>query len=101
MQDIRVIPTEFSSEGELLRGNYVIPQGDGPFPGICKFHGLPGSPDQVSGISTKLAEAGFLVLTFDFRGFRRSEGVFSLAGEVTDAESAITHLIDSNLVAPG
>jgi dipeptidyl aminopeptidase/acylaminoacyl peptidase len=101
MQDIRVIPTEFSSEGALLRGDFVIPQGDGPFPGICKFHGLPGSPDQVSGISTKLAEAGFLVLTFDFRGFRRSEGVFSLAGEVTDAESAITHLINSNLVAPG
>ena len=101
MPDIRVIPTEFSSEGEILRGNYVVPQGDGPFPAICKFHGLPGSPNQVSGISTRLAEAGFLVLTFDFRGFRRSEGIFSLAGEVTDAKIAITHLINSDLVAPG
>ena len=97
----RTIPTEFSSEGELLRGDFVAPEGDGPFPGICKFHGLPGSPNQVSGISTRLAEAGFLVLTFDFRGFRRSEGIFSLAGEVTDSKSAITHLINSNLVAPG
>jgi dipeptidyl aminopeptidase/acylaminoacyl peptidase len=101
MPDISVIPTEFSSEGEILRGNYVIPQGDGPFPAICKFHGLPGSPDQVSGISTRLAEAGFLVLTFDFRGFRRSEGIFSLAGEVTDAKIAITHLINSDLISPG
>jgi len=101
MLDIRVIPTEFSSEGEILRGNYVIPQGDEPFPAICKFHGLPGSPNQVSGISTRLAEAGFLVLTFDFRGFRRSEGIFSLASEVTDATIAITHLINSDLVAPG
>ena len=101
MSDIRVIPTEFSSEGEILRGNYVIPQGDGPFPVICKFHGLPGSPNQVMGISTRLAEAGFMVLTFDFRGFRRSEGIFSLAGEVTDAKSAIAHLIISNLAAPG
>ncbi len=101
MPGVRTIPTEFSSEGELLRGDFVIPQGDGPFPSICKFHGLPGSPNQVSGISTLLAEAGFLVLTFDFRGFRRSEGIFSLAGELTDAKSAITHLINSNLVVPG
>ena len=101
MQGVRTIPTEFSSEGELLRGDFVVPQGDGPFPGICKFHGLPGSPNQVSGISTLLAEAGFLVLTFDFRGFRRSEGIFSLAGELADAKSAITHLINSDLVVPG
>jgi len=100
MPGVRTIPTEFSSEGDLLRGDFVIPQGDGPFPAICKFHGLPGSPNQVSGISTRLAEAGFLVLTFDFRGFRRSEGIFSLAGEVADAKSAITHLITSNLVTP-
>jgi len=101
MPGVRTIPTEFSSEGEYLRGDFVVPQGDGPFPGICKFHGLPGSPNQVSGISTLLAEAGFLVLTFDFRGFRRSEGIFSLAGELTDAKNAITHLINSNLVVPG
>jgi putative redox protein len=42
-----------------------------------------------------------LVLTFDFRGFRRSEGIFSLAGEVTDAKIAITHLINSDLISPG
>jgi putative redox protein len=101
MPGVRIIPTEFSSEGDLLRGDFVIPQGDGPFPGICKFHGLPGSPNQVRGISTLLAEAGFLVLTFDFRGFRRSEGIFSLAGELADAMSAVAHLINFNLVVPG
>lgn len=42
-----------------------------------------------------------MVLTFDFRGFRRSEGIFSLAGEVVDAKNAITHLTNSNLVVPG
>jgi fermentation-respiration switch protein FrsA (DUF1100 family) len=101
MPEVRIIPTEFSSERELLRGDFVVPQGDGPFPAICKFHGLPGSSNQVSGISTRLAKAGFLVLTFDFRGFRRSEGIFSLAGEVVDAKNAITHLTNSNLVVPG
>ncbi len=96
MNDVSILPTEFKSEGELIRGHFVLPQGDGPFPGICKFHGLPGSSDQVSGISTTFARAGFAVLTFDFRGFRKSEGIFSLAGEIKDAHSAVSHLIESD-----
>ncbi|RDE17596.1 MAG: hypothetical protein C4K49_02030 [Candidatus Thorarchaeota archaeon] len=96
---VEVIPTEFTSEGATVRGNFVIPSGDGPFPGICKFHGIPGRPDQVSGLATRLAEAGFAVLTFDFRGFRRSDGIFSLAGEVKDARAAISHLLKSDLTA--
>ena len=52
---IEVQPTSFTSEGETLRGHFVLPQGTGPFPAICKFHGLPGSSDQISGIATRLA----------------------------------------------
>jgi len=96
MTGVRIVPTEFTSEGELIRGHFVLPEGNGPFPGICKFHGLPGSPDQVSGIATNFAKAGFAVLTFDFRGFRKSEGIFSLAGEIKDAHSAVSHLIESD-----
>lgn len=97
---IRVEPTEFTSEGERLRGNFVLPEGPGPFAGICKFHGLPGSSDQVGGIATRLAEAGFAVLTFDFRGFRSSEGIFSLAGEFKDAQAAVKHLVASRHISP-
>lgn len=92
---IEVHPTSFISDGETLRGHFVIPPGTGPFPGICKFHGLPGSSDQISGIATRLAEAGFAVLTFNFRGFRSSEGLFRLANQVKDAKPAITHLLES------
>jgi dipeptidyl aminopeptidase/acylaminoacyl peptidase len=94
---VNLIPTEFISEDETVRGNLVTPDGDGPFPGICKFHGLPGSADQISGAATRLAEAGFAVLTFDFRGFRKSDGLFSLAGEIKDAHAAITYLLESDL----
>lgn len=94
---VEIHPTEFVSEGETIRGNFVTPDGDGPFPGICKFHGFPGGPDQVSRVATRLAEAGFGVLTFDFRGFRRSDGLFSLAGEIKDAQAAITHLLESDM----
>ena len=98
MVNAKILPTEFTSEGETIRGNFVVPTGKGPFPGIVKYHGLPGSPDQIGGISTRLAQAGFAVLTFDFRGFRKSDGIFTLSGEIRDAEVAVTHLIESDLV---
>jgi fermentation-respiration switch protein FrsA (DUF1100 family) len=95
--DLKIVPTEFLSEGETIRGNFVVPDGEGPFPGICKFHGLPGSPEQISGPATLLAEAGFAVLTFDFRGFRMSDGMFTLSGQIKDAKAAISHLLESDL----
>ncbi len=97
MVDVRVIPTEFDSEGETIRGNFVVPMGEGPFPGICKFHGIPGGSDQVSGLATRLAQHGFAVLTFDFRGFRKSDGYFTLAGEIDDAKVAVSFLLESDL----
>ncbi len=97
MVDVEIIATEFTSESETIRGNFVVPSGEGPFPGICKFHGLPGGPDQVKGIATQLAQSGFAVLTFDFRGFRKSDGIFTLSGQIEDARAAISHLIKSEL----
>jgi fermentation-respiration switch protein FrsA (DUF1100 family) len=97
MNEIQILPTEFTSEGETIIGNFVTPVGKGPFPGIVKYHGLPGGSDQISGLATHLAEAGFAVLTFDFRGFRKSEGMFTLSGQIKDAKNAITHLLESNL----
>ena len=97
MVGIRAVPTEFTSEDETIRGHFVVLPGEGPYPGICKFHGLPGGPDQVSGIVTKLAQYGFAVLTFDFRGFRQSDGIFTLSGQIKDAKAAVTHLLESEL----
>ncbi len=101
MVSFRVIPTEFVSDGKLLKGHFLVPEGGGPFPGICKFHGLPGSSDQVSGIASRLAAAGFVVLAFDFRGFRSSEGLFSLTNEVRDAWNAVSHLLKFKKVMKG
>ncbi|MFW9909485.1 MAG: alpha/beta hydrolase [Candidatus Thorarchaeota archaeon] len=101
MHDVRVVPTEFESEESVIRGDFVMPIGEGPFPGICKFHGLPGGPDQVSGIATDLAKAGFIVLTFDFRGFRRSEGLFSLSGCIEDAKMSVDHLLENHMLLRG
>ncbi|MGV9103683.1 MAG: alpha/beta hydrolase family protein, partial [Candidatus Thorarchaeota archaeon] len=98
MADIQILPTEFRSGDEIIRGDFVIPKTDGPFPGICKFHGFPGRDNQVHGIASSLAGAGFVVLTFDFREFRHSSGLFSLTGEIEDAKATINHLLESNFV---
>ncbi len=97
MVDVKILPTEFTAEGETIRGHFVTPPGEGPFPGIVKYHGLPGSPEQTSGAATHLAKAGFAVLTFDFRGFRDSDGTFTLSGQIQDAKAAITHLLEFDL----
>ena len=97
MGDIQILPTEFTSEGEIIRGHFVTPVGEGPFPGIVKYHGLPGGSDQIGGIATRFAQAGFAVLTFNFRGFRSSDGFFTLSGEIKDAKVAVTHLLESDL----
>ena len=81
-----------------MRGEFHVPSGDGPFPGICEFHGLPGPGQEAA---PYLASAGFLTLTFDFRGFRRSDGIFRLRREIEDAEAAVTHLLRSDLSAKG
>ncbi|MBD3404833.1 MAG: alpha/beta fold hydrolase [Candidatus Lokiarchaeota archaeon] len=95
MEKINVVTTEFFSQKEMIRGHFVVPEKIKSPVGICKFHGLPGGPDQVGGIASDLARIGIPVLTFDFRGFRRSDGVFSLRGEIEDARNAVSHLIES------
>lgn len=99
MSPARVVPTEFIAAEETVRGEFHVPSGDGPFPGICEFHGLPGSVNREA--APHLASAGFLTLTFDFRGFRRSDGIFRLRREIEDAEHAVTHLLGSDLSAKG
>ena len=99
MSPARVVPTEFTVKRETVRGWFHVPSGEGPFPGICEFHGLPGSEEGEA--APYLASAGFLVLTFDFRGFRRSDGIFRLAREIEDAEHAVTHLLASDLSGKG
>lgn len=98
MTPIRIVPTEFASGGETVRGDFFVPSGAGPFLGICEFHGLPDSGKEAAPL---LASAGFLVLTFDFRGFRRSDGIFRLSRAIEDAGHAVTHILESDLSKKG
>jgi pimeloyl-ACP methyl ester carboxylesterase len=81
------------------------PVGDPP-PGLVLCHGFPAGPGgaATSGqtypeLAEHLAtEAGWAVLTFNFRGTGGSEGDFSLGGWLDDLRAAIDHLGDSGEV---
>ena len=93
---------DFLSEGEIIRGCLLFPsQLSISSPAVIKCHGFPGSSNQISGIATELANNGFIVLTFDFRGFRNSDGHFSYSGEILDVGHAISFLEHQEFIDPG
>ncbi len=80
---------------------------DDPPPGLVLCHGFPAGP---GGAATSgqtypelaehlAAEAGWAVLTFNFRGTGASEGDFSLGGWLDDLRAAIDHLSGSGEVS--
>ena len=75
--------------------------------GLVLCHGFPSGPrgaltsaETYPELANKLAvEAGWVVLTFNFRGCGESEGEFSLGGWLADLRAAIDHLFDVEGVA--
>lgn len=76
------------------------PEAPGPYPGLVVCHGFPMGKQQAatSGqtypqLADELAaEAGFAVLTFNFRGSGDSGGDFSLGGWLADIRAAVDYL---------
>lgn len=89
----------FYSEGSKLEGDYFLPAGlepDERRPGIVLCHGYSGIRNLILPDYAKLfAEAGYAVLSFDYRGFGGSEGpkwrIMALE-QVDDIRNAITWL---------
>lgn len=57
-------------DGLELAGTYLDRQADAT---VVLCHGWPGSQDDMQGLAGTLADAGFNVLTFDFRGWGESD----------------------------
>lgn len=67
---------EVVSGGLTLRGSLYLPKGKDPFPGIILTHGgtnLGRKLPLYRILSHKLAQRGYAVLSFDFRGYGESE----------------------------
>ena len=89
---------ELPSDGPRLVGHLARPtSASGPTAGLVLSHGFPAGPGGAAtsgqtypAFADRLAaETGWCVLTFNFRGTGQSEGNFSLAGWLSDLDSAI------------
>jgi len=65
---------EFPVEGGVtLRGWLFLPDGAGPHPGISMAHGFAGMKEHgLERFARLFADAGFVVLVHDYRGFGSS-----------------------------
>jgi uncharacterized protein len=93
----------FAVDGINLAGHLALPPtSGGPRPGVVLCHGFPtghGSGPKSAHTYPQLAEriaedVDSVVLAFNFRGCRPSEGRFSMAGWLNDVCAAIDHLSD-------
>lgn len=88
-----------SLRGHLARASSAAPGAAGRC-GLLLCHGFPAdlpspgaTPQSYPELADRLAqEAGWVVLSFDFRGAGRSEGNFSLAGWLADIGTAVDEL---------
>jgi fermentation-respiration switch protein FrsA (DUF1100 family) len=100
-------PVSFFSEGVRLRGDLFLPDGlaaNERRPGIVLCHGYTGVrslylPDN----ARVLTEAGYIALTFDYKGWGDSDGPksrLSPYGRVIDSQAALTFLGAQQMVDP-
>src|SRR3989337_2842086 len=78
-------------------------------PGLVVCHGFPNGPKSAAAsgqpypeLADRLAEeAGWTVLTFNFRGTGESEGDFSLGGWLADLRAAVDYMLEIEQVSAG
>ncbi len=84
----------FTSDGVRCDGWHFVGTGPAPRPVVVMAHGFAGTKDSgLRPFAERLADAGFDVVAFDYRGFGTSEGSprqsISIVRQLRDYESAI------------
>ena len=92
-------PVSFYSEGHKLDGDLYLPEGLATSDiraGVVLCHGYTGVKDLYLPDNARvLCEAGYIVLTFDYKGWGKSEGTrdrLAPYSRVADVQAAITFL---------
>jgi pimeloyl-ACP methyl ester carboxylesterase len=84
-------PVAIPSGDARMNGVLFLAQGAGPHPNAVILHGFPGSQKNED-LAYAIRQAGWNVLTFQYRGSWGSEGDFSFSGALADASAAIAFL---------
>jgi uncharacterized protein len=95
----------FNSEGVTLAGDLRLPDGAARRPAVALTGPFTGVKEQVTGTYARLlADAGFVTLAFDHRGFGESGGRAQhedSQGKLTDLRAAVGLLASLTEVDPG
>lgn len=83
------IPTH----GVAINGLAYLPPGPGPHPVLLICHGLPGNEKNLD-IAQAVRRAGWVAVTFNYRGSWGSPGTFSFPGNLEDAAAVLAYLRD-------
>lgn len=88
-----------NNNGTLLKGRFFMAEGSGSIPTIILLHGFPGNGTDVIGIDSKLSNAGYNVLTFNYSGTFKSEGEFNFVNTQKDIEAAYNFINQPDNIA--
>jgi acetyl esterase/lipase len=85
-------------QGVTINGLAYIPSGAGPHPVLVICHGLPGNEKNLD-LAQAVRRAGWVAVTFNYRGSWGSGGTFSFIGNLADAAAVLTYLRDAHNAA--
>lgn len=93
--------TLLTPDGLALAATVYAPAGAGPFPGVVLAHMSGGTQGGWDDLPEALRQAGYVVLTFDFRGHGESEGSPDPPSAALDLTTALSYLRTLPEVATG
>lgn len=77
--------------GTAINGIAYVPNGPGPHPVLVICHGLPGNEKNLD-LAQAVRRAGWVAVTFNYRGSWGSSGTFSFSGNLEDAAAVLAYL---------
>jgi acetyl esterase/lipase len=86
------------SHGVAINGVAYLPAGEGPHPVVVICHGLPGNEKNLD-LAQAVRRAGWVAVTFNYRGSWGSPGTFSFPGSIDDAKAVLAYLRDPKTVS--
>lgn len=79
------------SVDQIINGVAYVPSGAGPHPVLLLCHGLPGNEKNLD-LAQAARRAGWVAVTFNYRGSWGSPGQFSFLGSIDDARAVLAYL---------
>jgi acetyl esterase/lipase len=87
------------THGVSINAVAYLPAGPGPHPVLVICHGLPGNEKNLD-LAQAVRRAGWVAVTFNYRGSWGSPGTFSFMGNLEDAAAVLAYVRDPHNAAP-